>query len=309
VRSPDNASANKAAVSPAGPAPVAPADLNSLLEAWACSWRADAPDTLRLVWQKSPVPLHTTVPVPLLRSVVEALVQRARRVIGEQPGSLTLHVRSSEPDEEAPLHSDLEHPFIVISVGDDRPASDDPVEALGPLATSLAARQGALEVICHPGQGTVCRVLLPAVNPEHARRLRAPFPAHILMVEDEWTIATPAKLFLERAGYRVTTVTDAESALAFTRERAMAPDLLLTDIILPGMNGHLLLRTLRADYPDLPCLFMSGYTAESLNDLQQGLLRAHFIGKPFSSEQLLTTIHDILVPSGKAAGGEVPDKN
>lgn len=307
MTSSDKTTTSKAGPSPTVPAPGLPADLNVVLEAWTASWRADLPENLSLVWQRNSAPLRTTVPAPLIRHTVETLLQRARHAIGNQPGRVVLQLRASEPDEDIPLDADLAHPFIVISVGDDRPAApDDHDDTLESLRTALAARHGALDLIRLPGQGTVCRILLPATTLEQARRLRAPYPARILMVEDEWTIAAPAKLFLERAGYQVVTAPDAEQALALVREGRWTIDLLLTDIVLPGMNGHLLLRTLRTEHPDLPCLFMSGYTAESLNDLQQGLHRTLFIGKPFSSEQLLTTIHSILAPPGVAGNPERP---
>lgn len=305
----DNRTAGKAAVPPAGPSPTLPADLNIVLDAWTASWRADLPEHLRLLWHKSPAPLYTTTPLPLIRQTLEALLQRAARAGGNLSGTLVLQLRASEPDEPVPLAADLIHPFVVISLGDDRPAADNIDETLDPLRTALAARRSMLDLAPQPGQGTTCRILLPATTIEQARRLIAPYPAHILMVEDEWTIAAPAKLFLERAGYRVVTTPDAEQALALVREGQWTIDLLLTDIILPGMNGHQLLRTLRADLPDLPCLFMSGYTADSLNDLQQGLHRAHFIGKPFSSEQLLSTIHRMLVPPDAPEAAAIPVKD
>lgn len=302
----DHKSARQAAAPAGGKATVASTDLNALMAVWTASWRADLPDSIELVEAGSPQPLRSTIPAPTIRLVLDHLVQHARQSIGDQPGRIILQIRSSEPGEDTPLACYLEHPFLVLSVGDNGPASADPWPDLATLRAMLSARGGYLEVNHHAGQGTVCRILLPAMNPERASRLRAPYPAHILMVEDEWAIATPTKLFLERAGYRVNTTSDAEQAIALVRDLPQPIDLLLTDIVLPGMNGHHLLRTLRAGHPELPCLFMSGYTADSLNDLQQGMHRTHFIGKPFSSEQLLTTIHSMLEPSCAAGNAGSP---
>ncbi|HMO04696.1 MAG TPA: response regulator [Kiritimatiellia bacterium] len=302
----DNKSASQAAASPAGHPTVVSNHLNALLAAWTASWRADLPAAIELVLAPCPQPLHSPVPAPMIRTVLDGLVQRARQSIGDRSGRIVLQARPSEPGEDTPLACDLEHPFIELSVGDNGPGSDAPWPNQAALGATLAARGGYLEVGHRTSQGSVSRILLPAVSQERAQRLRAPFPAHILMVEDEWTIATPTKLFLERAGYRVSTASDAEQAIALVHNQRPSIDLLLTDIVLPGMNGHLLLRTLRADLPDLPCLFMSGYTAESLNNLQQGLHRTLFIGKPFSSEQLLTAIHSMLAPAGVAGNLERP---
>ncbi len=95
---------------------------------------------------------------------------------------------------------------------------------------------------------------------------------------------------LQRAGYAVMAVSTPAEAIASRTHGLDKIDLLLTDVIMPGMNGQELASKLRGAKPGLRCLFMSGYTADVI--ARHGVLEegVHFIQKPFSYDQLITAV-------------------
>lgn len=115
----------------------------------------------------------------------------------------------------------------------------------------------------------------------------------ILIVEDEPDILHLVQTILEKIGYRVRSAPDGESALKLDPQGI---SLLLTDVVLPGMNGPRLYEQMRAADPDLQCLFMSGYAPESLDhhqSLQEGV---NFIRKPFSIKDFISLVRRSLDP-------------
>ena len=99
---------------------------------------------------------------------------------------------------------------------------------------------------------------------------------------------------LERAGYVVASAASPLDALALARERQGSLDLLLTDIVMPHLNGAELAEHLRELYPNLPVIYMSGYTDKAV--LDQGLLDGgvHFLPKPIIPARLLDAIARVL---------------
>ena len=175
------------------------------------------------------------------------------------------------------------------------------------LATVYGAvkqNRGFITVQSEPGHGTTFRIYLP----RHAAEETAADPADdptfstasgsetILLVEDSPDILKATRKMLERLGYVVLSAGSAEDAIRLADENSGRIDLLLTDVIMPKMNGRDLAGTLVSRYPDLRCLFMSGYTADVI--LSQSPLNAddsaHFLQKPFSTEQLGKMLHQIL---------------
>jgi PAS domain S-box-containing protein len=157
---------------------------------------------------------------------------------------------------------------------------------------------GTVSIDSSLGRGTAVRIVLPAVaaapQPAAPASARAPTPAPgrtILLVEDEEPVRRVAARCLERAGYRVLAVADGEDAL---RIAAATPkiDLLLTDVVMPGMSGPRLADHLRAARPSLPVLFMSGFSRdlpESLAPPPGALLQ-----KPFTPERLAARVAEVL---------------
>ena len=119
----------------------------------------------------------------------------------------------------------------------------------------------------------------------------------VLLVEDEPDILAVTKMMLERKGYTVLAANSPEESIQLAETHAHQIDLLLTDVVMPGMNGRDLARHLVSIHPELKCLFMSGYTAHVI--AQHGVLEqsVRFIEKPFSLNTLASKVREVLTES------------
>jgi PAS domain S-box-containing protein len=160
---------------------------------------------------------------------------------------------------------------------------------------------GFIDVYSEPGDGTVFKVYLP----RHAESLEKaaveigkPAPRargeHILLVEDEPMILSATAEILQDMGYRVIPCGGPDEALVKAGAPEAPIDLVLTDVIMPGMNGRDLLVKLRERRPELKVLFMSGYTANVV--VHRGLAgdAEYFIQKPFTAEALALKVRQVL---------------
>jgi two-component system cell cycle sensor histidine kinase/response regulator CckA len=123
----------------------------------------------------------------------------------------------------------------------------------------------------------------------------------LLVVEDEKAVRDLASKLLSRRGYRVHAVEDGPTALALLQSGEFVPDLLLTDVILPAMNGRIIAENVKELVPGIAVVFMSGYTNEHLGD--RGVLAddVAFLEKPFTSAGLLEIIRRQLDARSEAA--------
>jgi PAS domain S-box-containing protein len=160
---------------------------------------------------------------------------------------------------------------------------------------------GFINVYSELGHGTTFRIYLPKTErqsePAQVKQVPTPFSPGsetILFVEDEPMIRELGKTMLETMGYKVLEAPDSEEAIRLAQGYSERIDLLITDVVMPGMNGRDLATILLASYPELKILFMSGYTADIIS--RQGVLIAgtHFIQKPFSRNQLSAIIKEVL---------------
>lgn len=128
--------------------------------------------------------------------------------------------------------------------------------------------------------------------------------ATILLVEDEPALLRITTRLLERGGFSVVAADGPDEALRLAALHGDHIDLLLTDVIMPGMHGRDLTTAIRGQHPGLKCLFMSGYTADVI--APHGMLQddVQFIQKPFSSVGLLNKVRAALdAPAAPAAPG------
>ena len=162
---------------------------------------------------------------------------------------------------------------------------------------------GSIHVTSAPGKGSAFDVYLP----RHARAEMDPKPAAaetdgpaagrhetILLVEDEETILRTTRRILESLGYHVLATDSPQDALRIADERHGHVDLLLTDVIMSGMNGSELVRHLQQRHPKIRHLFMSGYTANLLAEQGVEANNADFIQKPFSRKTLALKVKEAL---------------
>jgi two-component system, cell cycle sensor histidine kinase and response regulator CckA len=156
------------------------------------------------------------------------------------------------------------------------------------------------------GVGTTFDIYLPRAEGEAApaeregreQRVRGGSET-VLLVEDEKTIRTLAERILMRHGYTVLAAANGVEALRIAEAHGSRIDLLLTDVIMPGMNGRTLAQRLQARRPELPVLFMSGYTADAIR--QYGVFDpdAFFLDKPFTPDLLADAVRNALDRSGE----------
>lgn len=125
--------------------------------------------------------------------------------------------------------------------------------------------------------------------------------ANILLVEDEDMVRAVAERALTRAGYTVTTARDGEEGLTTMTAGEAGPfDLILSDVVMPAMDGPAMARAIRKVKPGIPILFMSGYAEEQLRN-QIDIENMHFIPKPFSVQQINAKVAEVLSQQSVAA--------
>jgi two-component system cell cycle sensor histidine kinase/response regulator CckA len=173
----------------------------------------------------------------------------------------------------------------------------------------MEQNKGYIAVASAPGQGTTFRLYLPLSRDDAMpERMEEPPPLApagtpagmtVLVIEDEPAVRAVVVRSLERGGFRVLQASDAAVALQVA-DREGRPDLVLTDLMMPGMGGAELARRLKARWPGLPVLFMSGYSEEDLR--RQGLVDPEgvMIQKPFKPDALLKSVNLVLAtPTSK----------
>ena len=172
---------------------------------------------------------------------------------------------------------------------------------------------GHAKIYSEPGEGTTVRLYLPrsvagAVPIRPRREAPVALPrgtATVLVVEDEPAVREIAVAILSDLGYRVLQAMDGEEGLRVFGAHAKEVQLLLTDVVLPGkMRGRAVAEHITAIRPDMPVLFMSGYTENSI--VHQGRLDdgVHLIAKPFSREQLARKVAEVLGASEARTGSD-----
>jgi two-component system cell cycle sensor histidine kinase/response regulator CckA len=156
------------------------------------------------------------------------------------------------------------------------------------------------------GKGASFTIYLPVHRAEAARpapRKKDGEPASelwgsgtILLVEDEATVRAVAERALTRHGYTVLTAENGEAALEILA-REDHVDLMISDVVMPTMDGPTTVREARKTHPDLPILFISGYAEEQLRK-SIDLDRVSFLAKPFSVQKLAEAARDTLAGKG-----------
>ncbi len=159
---------------------------------------------------------------------------------------------------------------------------------------------GYVWVYSEPGQGTTFKIYLPEVlNPGEAPEVRSPPPIQasgetILIVEDEFAVRKMLRRSLEEAGYQVLESESAVAALQTVQTPGVLVHLVLTDMVMPGMNGRELGLKLGDLLPGTPVLYTSGYTDSEM--ARRGLLdpTTDFLQKPFSPDLVIRRVGELL---------------
>ena len=178
---------------------------------------------------------------------------------------------------------------------------------------------GEIVVESAPGCGTSFLTYLPAVAAEpesdNATEVHADddgdaadgatassAKATLLLVEDNEQVRGVAATILERQGYRILQAGSGEDALALLDDTDLPVDLLVTDMVMPGMTGKDLYDRVVEHWPDMPVLFMSGFTDLDLPLKGKGRQRERFLRKPFMASELVSLVRSLLAWSKKTGG-------
>ncbi|MEQ7872638.1 response regulator [Sphingomonas sp. ASV193] len=271
-------------------------------------------------------------PGQLEQVIVNLAVNARDAMAGKGGGVLTIHTYAVRADQVADLGSDIlpVDDYSALSISDT--GSGIPANVLGkvfePFFTTKEVGKGTglgLSTVygivkqsggfifadSQVGQGTRFTIYLPVHRvdeQEAAAAGRRKEPADdkelwgtgtILLVEDEPMVRTVAERALVRHGYKVLTATNGEEALEVLESSDTPINLLISDVVMPLMDGPTMVREARKTWPDLPILFMSGYAEEQLRK-SIDLEKVAFLPKPFAVQELAEAVRKALTEGAPA---------
>jgi two-component system, cell cycle sensor histidine kinase and response regulator CckA len=250
------------------------------------------------------------------------LVVNAYDAIGQQRGQIVIETANVSLDEDfcAAHLEGVAGDHVMLSVRDDGCGMDLETQAkifepffttkgvgegtglgLATIYGIVKQNKGMIDVESELGEGTTFRIYLPAHKKESVKGpvVEEATPADsgnetILLVEDEVAILNLTRVILEKQGYLVLSASTPGDALRKADEFSGPIDLLMTDVIMPEMNGRELSEAILELYPSIHCLFMSGYTADVI--ACQGVIDdgVNFIQKPFAMKALALKVKKAL---------------
>ncbi len=303
-------------------------DLNDTVESMLNMLRRLIGEDIDLVWQPTAHLWPVKMDPSQIDQILANLCINAKDAISGV-GKLTIETGKKSFDEQYCN----EHPgfipgdFVLLAVSDngcgmDKHTLDNLFEpffttkevgkgtGLG-LATVygiVKQNNGFINVYSEPGQGSTFNIYLPTFSADEdtdkavpEKKAAAGGTETILLVEDEPTILRMTRMMLERKGYSVLSAATPTEAVDKAKEHSGSIDLLMTDVVMPEMNGRDLSEQITDLYPDIRLLFMSGYTADVI--AHQGILDdgVAFIQKPFSMADMTEKVREVL--------DMAPDKN
>jgi len=173
------------------------------------------------------------------------------------------------------------------------------------LAMSLGCirnHHGIIDVESRPDIGTCFHVLLPTLTPKPAMDIHHQThhngSAHILLVDDDNRVLEPTKELLESMGHKVTVAKDGEEACATFEQQADVWDIILTDMVMPRMNGFEASQKMRELRPDIPIIYATGYDPSLVTDSTRSMPNSKLISKPFNPDELDGLITEMVERKG-----------
>jgi len=302
---------------------IAPAvlDLNETVEGMLKMLRRLIGENIHLVWKPGKELWRVRMDPSQLDQILANLCVNARDAI---TGAGSIHIETGNTqvnDDSCKEHQDFSPgEYVYLTVMDDGCGMPPETKAhlFEPFFTTKKPGQGTglglatvygivkqnhgvIEVLSEPGRGALFRIFLPrhvGNFPQERTHDLAESPlGHgevILLVEDDLAILRMTENILRRLGYSVLTATSAEQALRLAEAHPGRVALLLTDVVMPGMNGLELAQQLLPLQPGLKSLFMSGYTADVIATRGELAKGVQFLQKPFSRRTLAQKVQTTL---------------
>jgi len=297
-------------------------NINEVIEGMLKMLRRMIGENIELIWKPGTGVWKIEMDPSQLDQVLANLAINARDAI-ENVGALVIETCNIEIDKEMSkeLGGIEEGEYIVLSVSDTGCGMKPEVlerifepffttkevgkgTGLG-LATVygiIGQNEGSIKAYSEYGIGTTFKIYLPRAKDESksdnssAAVTLADLTGSetILLVEDEIQILNYEKLLLERLGYKLLFTSDPTVALSIAAEYPEEIDLLITDVIMPGINGKELQQKIMELHPQIKCIFVSGYTTGVIE--HHGILpnEINFIEKPFTASAFATKIRNVL---------------
>lgn len=296
-------------------------DLNQRVEGTLKMLQRLLGEDIQLSWQPCPNAGHVVMDPSQLDQILTNLCLNARDAIAGI-GNITIETEACVLEDKQCADLDGARPgeYVRLCVRDDgcgiepealshifepfyttKPIGRGTGLGLATVHGSVKQNAGFLQVTSQPNQGTEINIYLPRAVGALSRtapQACAPLPGGsqhtILVVEDEPALLKLATRVLKSQGYEVLPASSPSQALELASQWVGSLDLLLTDVIMPEMNGLELVKQLLARHPGLKHMFMSGYTADVLAERGVEGDRVNFLPKPFTSYELASKVRGAL---------------
>ena len=300
-------------------------NLNETIRAMLTLLRRLIGEDIELVWTPAAKLWHAKLDPSQIHQVLTNLCVNARDAIA---GVGRIHIETDNVTftEEHDTGGFRIAPgdYVLLSVGDDGCGMGEEIQAhlFEPFFTTKGIGEGSglglatvygivkqndgfIDVFSEPGGGSTFKVYFPrhgeGIEEVPADNCHAQANAGnrgtVLLVEDEPELLELCQSMLMNLGYRVLSAATPTSAIQLAQDSTKAIHLLITDVVMPEMNGLDMAKQLKMIHPNLKCLFMSGYTADII--AKRGILddHVHFLQKPFSMNDLAHTVRRVLEAS------------
>jgi signal transduction histidine kinase/CheY-like chemotaxis protein len=309
-------------------------DLNTLVNQMAQLLPPALNEEIHLIMDLDPHLGRVKIDAAQMEQVIMNLVFNARDAM-PAGGILTIATANAQLDDEwARLYPGVRPgPYVALTVRDTGHGMDADTQArmfdpffttkdrtkgtglgLSTVYGTIDQSGGSIVVSSKPGEGTTIRIFLPRVEeaihpveiPEESPRA-SNGEETILVVEDDDAVRRMTREFLTIKGYTVREARSGVEAIEFVGNNKESIDLVLTDIMMPGMKGRELGGRLAALRTGIKILYMSAHTEDTVMDLDMLVPGTAFIEKPFSPEELATKVREVLVASKDVPGsGHLP---
>lgn len=293
-------------------------DINAIIRGLETMLRRVVTENVELVISTAENAGHVKADPVQIEQVILNLVVNARDAMPDG-GRLTISTRNQNFSSDTGHDETLVRAgsYVVLSVCDTGIGMDAATRAriFEPFFTTKEVGKGTglglatvygivkqsnahIEVDSEPGKGTAFRVLLPKVESAPASSAKHVMSESqkrgtgtILLAEDEPLLRELGETILKQAGYQVLSAPDSNALKELIATYSESVDLLLTDVVMPGMSGPELVRIVRERWSDIRVLYMSGYADDEIKDLDRD---AGFLQKPFTPSELTAKIAEVL---------------